>query len=448
MELPSELSNQRDLQAFWLKQGVRVARQLNFARLAEWAVPGMMVWAVLVGCGVLLARRSSMPESVPDATGGWSGIGLCIAVGLMGVIWIVAFVRARQRWVATGEGLVRLDWVLSLDSALATAQAGIGEWPQRPDRTTTTPGGALRWRWDRIVFPLAVGACFLAGAVWVPISRVHERGGFHVEAPLAWGEVEAALETLKEEKITEPEKLAALEEKLEALRGQPEASWYSQSSLEASDALRQEVGGALSQLEQQLAKAQQALAQMGDGAGLPEQAAFGDALRALESGAMPLDKAQMEALQAALGPKGAGSIDKEKLQKMLQELQQGAQEALAGMGSAAEALKNGLGVMGIMEGQGSSGMPGPGGGHDPLGFKKPADLIEPTLKEALPPGDSSRAALGDLVNRSAQAPEIDPSAQSAPTAGGGVAAEGQGGDVVWRNEITPAERAVLRRVFK
>ena len=43
---------------------------------------------------------------------------------------------------------------------------------------------------------------------------------------------------------------------------------------------------------------------------------------------------------------------------------------------------------------------------------------------------------------------VDPSAYKGPTSAGAVAADGSGGETVWRDDLTPQEREVLRNFFK
>ena len=44
--------------------------------------------------------------------------------------------------------------------------------------------------------------------------------------------------------------------------------------------------------------------------------------------------------------------------------------------------------------------------------------------------------------------QIDQSKYAGPTAAGAVASNGQGGEAVWRNDLTPREREALKRFFK
>jgi hypothetical protein len=54
---------------------------------------------------------------------------------------------------------------------------------------------------------------------------------------------------------------------------------------------------------------------------------------------------------------------------------------------------------------------------------------------------------GDIVGMTKSAPPKDSKNDEATTSGG-AAGQGNGGDAVWRQELTPQERALLSRYFK
>jgi hypothetical protein len=62
--------------------------------------------------------------------------------------------------------------------------------------------------------------------------------------------------------------------------------------------------------------------------------------------------------------------------------------------------------------------------------------------------DFSRAALGDHIGTRQGEHEIDPAAMQGLTNAGGVAGAAQGGEAVWVDRLTPAEREALKEFFK
>ena len=85
-----------------------------------------------------------------------------------------------------------------------------------------------------------VSAILLASAILVPIRPNDAEAARQMEEPLAWEEVEEWIETLDEEEFIEPDRLDSIREQVKELRLQPMDEWYSHSSLEASDSLRQQ----------------------------------------------------------------------------------------------------------------------------------------------------------------------------------------------------------------
>jgi hypothetical protein len=54
---------------------------------------------------------------------------------------------------------------------------------------------------------------------------------------------------------------------------------------------------------------------------------------------------------------------------------------------------------------------------------------------------------GDIVGMSKSAPPRD-QPDGTPVGAGGAANQGGGGDAVWRQDLTPQERALLQQYFK
>ena len=59
-----------------------------------------------------------------------------------------------------------------------------------------------------------------------------------------------------------------------------------------------------------------------------------------------------------------------------------------------------------------------------------------------------RLALGDKLGTSQGAPDSDPAQAVAPMSAGAVSGAAKGGDAVWVDRLTPAERAALKQFFK
>jgi hypothetical protein len=96
------------------------------------------------------------------------------------------------------------------------------------------------------------------------------------------------------------------------------------------------------------------------------------------------------------------------------------------------------------------GAGGPGGGGDtaPLTFAKDQSDAGDGIAQGLTGAQLKRVSLGDKLGTSATAHEVDPSKAAGPMSAGAVAAPAQGGEAVWVNRLTPAERAALKNFFK
>lgn len=451
------IKNNPTMESFWHQQGRRVALRVNGARWLEFAVPAMAGASVLAGCALLMLRRHD-GWNLFEVRASLAATGMAAVLLIAGIGWL----RVRRNWFSAADGLVRLEAVLGLHNRLSSAAAGIGEWP--PARAKIDDG--LRWRLPRLLAPLLFGAAFVTAAIFFPISREAAGPAPKLEPPLAWSQVEAALNELQREEAASPEAMAEIERKLESLRSQPEEAWYSQASLEAGDALRQETGSAIAALKRQLESAAQSLAGQ-TGPSLQslssEEAAarWNEALRGLESGALPFNPAELAKLKQLnlFDPKAAATrqFSPEQLRQLESELQKKAGASAAALGKVSDALANAQFEEGLVgEEPGEKGLlpgVGPGGDHVPLKLKAAPVALSPDHPQPLEGVDPTRVALGDKLGTTAGAPKPDPEAEAArrgrgPVAGGSAASSGAGGEAVWKNELSPAEQEVLRGFFK
>jgi hypothetical protein len=104
------------------------------------------------------------------------------------------------------------------------------------------------------------------------------------------------------------------------------------------------------------------------------------------------------------------------------------------------------------EGQGEGDDPGNGGitrgpGTAPLTLSDEENRFDTNKNEAISNADLSRAQLGSTLGLQDGKHEVDKTS-AAPVAAGTVGNAGQGGAQVWRESLTPDEKAVLKRVFQ
>ncbi len=417
-----------DHRSFWETRARFLALRHNFARWLSYFLPAATVACGATAVAVLVMRGLQAPLGVV-----WIVLSsaLCMAAAAAG--WL-----ARRKMIAVPQALVRLEDSGRLHNRLSAAREGIGAWP--------APAGvrdATAWNWQRLAVPLLVSALMLAGARWVPLPA-NAAAPLPREQPIAWSQVQSWLDLLEESKVVEPEEVEKIEALLEELRAQLPEKWYSQSSLEAGDSLREQTQGALRSLQRELQEAAEIAANAErNGAGLGK-----DELKKLD-----------EDWQKALGGLQAGDLPLNKeLLKKLKDFKPGSakQMSAAQFAELRENLKEctsvcekcvGVAKLTVTADETASGGMGGGGVSVPLSLKPHANDLRARRVENLENDDLSRALPGETLGVTTGEHEVKKATATA-TAGGAIASPGTGGAAVWREAMVPREREVLQRFFK
>lgn len=98
------------------------------------------------------------------------------------------------------------------------------------------------------------------------------------------------------------------------------------------------------------------------------------------------------------------------------------------------------------EGAGNGGI-SRGPGTAPLTLSEEENRFDTDKREGVSNTDLSKAQLGATLGIQDGKHEVDKKI-SGPQAAGAVQSTGQGGEQVWKESLTPEEKAVLKRVFK
>ncbi len=423
---------------FWRRQARRTAWRHNLACVLGGFLPLCLALSAVFACALLAARGKGSVAAKP-----WMaayGLGLIAGVATAG--W-----RARGRFFTPGDALVRLEWHLGLHNRLSAAAAGVGDFPV----PQAAPDG-YQFHWRKILPPLAGAALLVSAAALVPVSR---RAATYIPAvaPVAWTQTAEWIDTLKKADAVEEPALEDLRERLEQLRQQPAQDWYSQSSLEAGDHLREQTAQSLQTLQRDLQTALDSMeaAQKLDDQSIPEmktaQANLANVLKGLEMGNLPLNHDLLNHLKEADLSK-LKNLDPRQLEEMKQRLQAGTQ-------ACQQCLRPG-----DMKGKGEpvtitqgkvpkdARFPRDNETSAPLAFnQKPTELGTKDMTEVS--NDSLEHAMpGDLMRVGKGEHHVDPAKYAGPVASGAAASNGEGGEAVWRNDLTPKEREVLRNFFK
>ncbi len=449
----------------WRSLIAATRRKVNFGWWLEMLGPLSIGYGVLAASGLLYLR--SQPWFAEKFN-----LAAMIAGGVLLLLPIVAWLLARLRFISAKEAAVRLESEMGLHNALTAAKSGVSEWPEPPANPQIRDGFA--WNWGRLAIPPLLAVALVAAAFLIPVQPIQAKAEARNE-PIAWEEMEEWLEELQEEKVAEEEKVEEVMKQIGALRDQPEEEWFSHSSLEATDTLRENLQRSINDMEKNLSTADRSLGalekyseMMSEGARDQLLQEFNDALKGLEFGNLPADQKMMEALKG-IDPAQLQQMNAQQMEQLRQAMQQNAQrlrEMMAQGEGQGEGEGKGQGggwgnnfedeeeLMKLLFGEGwREGMkPGQGGinrgrGDAPMFHNDNESNLNTNNPEGVQNLDVSRAAPGEVIAEGTAEHDIDKT-PTGPSAAGAVNSAGKGGESVWESNLLPSERAVLERYFK
>jgi hypothetical protein len=376
-------------------------------------------------------------------------IGISLAACLMGT-FVVAFILAARQFEKPEQSLVRIEAGAFLHSALSAANTGVSPWPEAPRNLTSS----LKWHLPKTLAPPLTAVALLAVGLLVPISARQPTPPAPSSQPQAWSQIDSQLEQLAEDAMVDEEYIEEVEKRLEELRAQDEEEWFSHPSLEATDSLEESHNSNIEKLDRELSEAGSALEALVENADklnaqgkqkLAEQ--FEQALEGLQNGAMKPNPELLSQL-SKLDPNDLGKINPDQM-KQLKESMKKLKDSL----EKCEDCQGGKGegdwedqLLGDGEGQGEGqGGVSRGPGHDPnvlRGGKDPIDVGELTGLNA---EDLARAIPGDLLQLQDDKHSVDEF--TSKSAAGGAAAQGKGGERIWRDSLVPEEQRALKKYF-
>lgn len=428
----------------WLRLARAMRRKINCGWWLHVSATPLVVAAMVLLGPTLWARRHW-----PVQAGVWHGwAALAAVIGTAGVAWWLA----RRRFVDTGGALVRLESRLGLHNRLSAAAAGACAWPPVPERADH----GIRWAPGQTLLPLVAAAVFFAAAWWVPIAAAAKRAA--PDEPAAWRTTETELMELAREEAVDPESLEKTREQVEKLRTQDPEQWFSHATLEATDKLRESHLRAAAELRNNLRRVGQGMARMTAGEGIlgaktkaALQDQFKQAVEAMSNGAMKPNPKLLEQLRD-IDPNQLGQLDRDRMEKMLQQLREDAEALGECGGGLGEDPAEGEGEGdGEGDGDGDGDQPGRGGvsrgpGTSDRLFGKERAGVDAQRPQALESADLSRAQPGEVLETTDAEHEIDRTSP-ALRSGGKAATEG-GGGTTWRESLHPKEQEALKRFFE
>ncbi len=429
---------------FWQTQARYVSRRVNLGWWFE-TMTAPLLGAAMIGSAALLLLRREFPE-----TPFWM-----LIVGVTGLLFCVAIAsywRASKRFEKAEQALVRMEATMRLRNALSAASAGVAPWPGPVAKVDA----GLRWQWNRLWVPMLGALSLLAAGLWIPVSATTAATYAAPEQPQAWSQLNTELDFLAQEEVADEPYIEEMRKKLDELQAQEEEQWFSHSSLEATDSLKESHRAETERVEKELGRAESAIEALGNNPnGNPaEQArlmeAFDQAVEGLRNGAMKPNPELLEQMQK-LDLKNLDQLTPEQLKQLGENLKkhakcmgkcngEGKDQGLAdgnGEGKKADDEVEGLGKGGISRGP----------GHDPNLLGEEKEAVQTGETSPLETRDLSKSAPGDLLELQENEHDVDQSA-SRLSAGGNTDSTGTGGDRVWKESLDPAEQRVLKKFFE
>jgi hypothetical protein len=455
------MSNDGTNRKYWQDQSSALSRRINFGWFLQTLSAPLLIVSAIGAVATLILRREF--SEIPLAA-----IAISLAACLL-VTAVVALVLAARRFEKPEQALVRIEAGAGLHSALSAANAGVARWPEPPPNLRES----LKWHLPKTLTPPLAAVVLLAIGLLVPISARQPAPPAPSSQPQAWSQIESQLEQLAEDAMVDQEYIEEVEKRLDELRAQEEEEWFSHSSLEATDSLEESHNSNMEKLDRDLSEAGNALEALAENSDklnaqqkqkLAEQ--FEQALEGLQNGAMKPNPELLDQL-SKLDPNDLGKLTpeqmkqlKEGMDKLKDSLEKCAdchggqgegdwEDQLLGDGQGeGEGEGNGSDQgegEGEGEGAGSGGIQR-GPGHDPNVLRNGKDPLDVGDLTGLDAEDLSRAIPGDLLQLQDGKHTVDESASK--SSAGGAAAEGKGGDRVWRDSLAPDEQRALKKYFE
>jgi hypothetical protein len=459
METPTENTG-----SVWFSHARQVARKVNLGWWLQSLSTPLVVTGLAGSCALLLVRRSSASPAP------WV-LAVC-ATGAVLLIGLLCWLAARRKFEQPDQSLVRIEAAMKLRNSLSAAKAGVTPWPNVPPKVDA----GLDWRWQRVIVPPVAAICFLTAGLVIPISAGGRLAPPPSDEPLAWQNIEADLKRLDENKdVIDESYIEEMKKQVDELKEQDQQEWFSHSSLEATDSLKQQHASNLEKMAQELGRADKAIGDLQKNADSMTPAQkdslknqLDEALKNLQNGALKPNSKLMDQLKG-LDPKSLAQMDPEKLKQLKDSMKKAAQAAKDCQGDGKgdgdsksdqwnDELNDGNGKDGQGNGDGNgdgdqngdgsgTGAPTRGPGHTDGMLGKEHDKTKTGDLTGIDSKDLSRALPGDLLELQNGEHDVDKSAHG-PQAGGATNASGTGGDRVWKETLDPSEQKALKKFFE
>lgn len=420
-------------------------------------MPGVFASGAVAALTFYALRRVRSPA----VEWGWLVFAACLFTAAM-----IAWLLARRGFFSREDARVFLEYQLRLDSRLSAAESGIAHWPAQKHARV------LAWKKTNAAGWLAGALAMIAAGLWLPVPAPAALRVAPIEKPPALAQTEEWLKELEQANIVDEQSLENLKEQARELASKPTENQYTHSALEAADTLRQQTAQAMQNLSDNFQMAADTLSTINqsgmEGAdaaqeGMSEEQLrraseqLGKALQGLRDGTLTPGKELADALNQ-VDLSNLRELSPEEAARLAQRLRDAGRE-IGGIceGVLLDEEGDEAGRLAMLaagpDGKPSQRAPGSGGvdrgrGDAPLSFDNHASDAGAGNMQTVQNSDFSRAALGDKIGTQIGEHTVDQNTAAAPMSAGGMSGSARGGDAVWVNKLTPAEREALKEFYK
>lgn len=426
---------------YWDRVARGYRRRLFLGWWAASFLKGLWILGLAAAVGFLLVRSQ----------GHGIGPGLSVLGAALALLALLTFLSARRKQLSPERTWFHLDIALAMRGALTGAAEGVGPWPP----AKAIDGKLPAWKAASLTRPITVFAASLLVALFVPFAPRSSAQFVPAEKPQSWQQTEALVDRISRENLIEETAAEEIRRQLEALAALPPEEWFSQSGLEAGDALAGSTQRSLQQLEQDLRLARSLLdtarqtALTDPGAAEALEQLFEQTLRSLEQNPLPLDEEMLERLRqlAPSAMQALSDAEWEALSRQLRERNEALRDASGR--SLEEALRSHQQrLQSELQLRRDRGTPTRGPGAAPLEIGENPPIATRERPETLPKSAAEGADPAESIAESQAPHEIDSNRWTGPLPQGGAARHDGGSRATWSERVTPNERTSLKAFFR
>lgn len=302
----------------WQHLAQQTSRRINLGWWLQTLSTPLLIISLIIACAILITRREL--DTIP-----WLELTASV-IAVIAITGAICWFAARRRFESKKQSLVRLEAAMKLRNALTAADHGVAPWPEVPGMISD----GVHWRWKRLLPPIVGAILIVACGFIIPIHAKSDSTETQ-QQPSAWNELDTSLDQLDNQEIVQQEYIDDMRKKLEKLREQSPDDWFSHSSLEATDNLKQNHQTEQENLKNNLNRAESSLDGLQNKASKMNAAQkqrllneFDQALKKMEQGGMKPNKELLEQLQK-IDPKQLGQLTPEQLDQLRENMRNHAQ---------------------------------------------------------------------------------------------------------------------------